>query len=39
MILVLKQKIFSLLDSYDYSDDEYKTEFRELVKKAQYLMR
>ena len=31
--------ILSLLDSYDYSDDEYKTEFRELVKKAQYLMR
>lgn len=31
--------ILSLLDNYNYSDDEYKTEFRELVKKAQYLMR
>ncbi|MGN1134905.1 MAG: von Willebrand factor type A domain-containing protein [Oscillospiraceae bacterium] len=31
--------ILTLLDSYDYYDDEYKTEFRELVKKAQYLIR
>lgn len=31
--------ILLLLDNYNYSDDEYKTEFRELVKKAQYLMR
>lgn len=30
--------IFALLDNYNYSDDEYKAEFRELVKKAQYLM-
>lgn len=29
--------ILSLLDNYNYSDDEYKAEFRELVKKAQYL--
>lgn len=31
--------ILLLLDNYNYSDDEYKTEFRELVKKAQYLIR
>lgn len=30
--------IFALLDNYNYSDDEYKAEFREIVKKAQYLM-
>lgn len=31
--------ILSLLDNYDYSDDEYKAEFRELVKKSEYLMK